>query len=227
MLFDAQQIGELHEYIDASADPELLRWWAQYAESNQRFREAKQYYERAKDHLAIVRVYCFHNQFDRAAKIVEASRRPRRGVPPREAVRDRGGHPEGDQVLPARAALQPRDPARAPARPRGGAQPERPINGAAQADDGGGGALRGARAGGARGDALRQGRPPRQGDRPLLPRRRASSTSCARSPSSCRPTPTPRCSTAAPSTSSTTGRTRRRCASSRSRASARRRSTSA
>ena len=72
MLFDAQQLGELHEYIDASADPELLRWWAQYAESNQRFREAKQYYERAKDHLAIVRVYCFHNQFDKAAKIVEA-----------------------------------------------------------------------------------------------------------------------------------------------------------
>ena len=73
MLFDAQQLGELNSYIDSTNDPELLRWWAQYSESNQRFREAVQYYERAKDHLAIVRVLCFHNKVDRAAEVVNQS----------------------------------------------------------------------------------------------------------------------------------------------------------
>lgn len=73
MLFDAQQIGELNTYVDKTADQELMRWWAQYAESNARFREALQYYERAGDHLAIVRVLCFHKKFDRAAEVVEAS----------------------------------------------------------------------------------------------------------------------------------------------------------
>ena len=69
MLFDAQQVSELNTYVDAGADKELLRWWAQYAESNARFREALQYYERADDHLAIVRVLCFHKKFDRAAEV--------------------------------------------------------------------------------------------------------------------------------------------------------------
>jgi len=73
MLFDAQQIGELNQYVDKASDTELLRWWAQYAESNARFREALQYYERAGDHLAIVRVLCFHKKFDRAAEVVESS----------------------------------------------------------------------------------------------------------------------------------------------------------
>ena len=67
MLFDAQQMSELNAYIDQANDKDLLRWWAQYAESNARFREALQYYEKAKDHLAIVRVLCFHKKFERAA----------------------------------------------------------------------------------------------------------------------------------------------------------------
>ena len=73
MLFDAQQIAELNTYVDSANDPELMRWWAQYAESNARFREALQYYERASDHLAIVRVLCFHKKLDRAAEVVEQS----------------------------------------------------------------------------------------------------------------------------------------------------------
>jgi hypothetical protein len=97
MLFDAQQIEELNVYVDHGSDQEvrgtsrrprvlrlcsransgpcldpsqLLKWWAQYAESNARFREALQYYERAGDHLAIVRVLCFHKKFERAAEVV-------------------------------------------------------------------------------------------------------------------------------------------------------------
>ena len=73
MLFDAQQLGELNAYVDQGTDKDLMRWWAQYAESNAKFREALQYYERAGDHLAIVRVLCFHKKFDRAAEVVEAS----------------------------------------------------------------------------------------------------------------------------------------------------------
>merc|ERR1719446_427831 len=76
MLFDAQQISELNAYVDKTNDSELLKWWAQYAESNARFREELQYYERAGDHLAIVRVLCFHKKYDRAAEVVEASGDP-------------------------------------------------------------------------------------------------------------------------------------------------------
>ena len=56
MLFDTQQLSDLNSYVDSQVDDkDLLRWWAQYAESNVRFKEALQYYERADDHLAIVR----------------------------------------------------------------------------------------------------------------------------------------------------------------------------
>ena len=47
--------------------------WAQYAESNARFKEALSYYEKAVDHLSIVRVLCFHNKVDRAAEVVNQS----------------------------------------------------------------------------------------------------------------------------------------------------------
>ena len=73
MLFDAQQMAELNTYIDGQNDKELLKWWAQYAESNARFKEALQYYERAGDQLAIVRILCFHNKMERAAEVVNTS----------------------------------------------------------------------------------------------------------------------------------------------------------
>jgi len=73
MLFDAQQMSQLQSYVDSSQDNELLRWWAQFAESNGQFDKALQYYERAADHLAIVRVLCFHDKLDRAAEIVNGS----------------------------------------------------------------------------------------------------------------------------------------------------------
>ena len=52
---------------------QLLKWWAQFAESNGQFDKALQYYERANDHLAIVRVLCFHGKLDRAAEVVNES----------------------------------------------------------------------------------------------------------------------------------------------------------
>ena len=53
MLFDAQQMSQLQTYVDSSKDNELLKWWAQFAESNGQFDKALQYYERAKDHHAM------------------------------------------------------------------------------------------------------------------------------------------------------------------------------
>ena len=47
--------------------------WAQYAESNGRFKEAISYYEKAADTLSIVRVLCFHNKLDKAADWVSQS----------------------------------------------------------------------------------------------------------------------------------------------------------
>ena len=126
------------------APSQLLKWWAQYAESNARFREALQYYERAGDHLAIVRVLCFHKKFERAAEVVAntnnlgaayhlAKQYEAKGVRSEHHQKQshgyvrawmiqvlRGlslpfaGHEEGDPVLSARGTLQSRDPARAP-----------------------------------------------------------------------------------------------------------------
>ncbi|KOO26905.1 intraflagellar transport protein 140-like protein [Chrysochromulina tobinii] len=73
MLFDSHQLPELKEFIDRTQDPELYTWWAQYAESNARFKEALTYYEKAADHLSIVRVLAFHNKLERAAEVVNAS----------------------------------------------------------------------------------------------------------------------------------------------------------
>ena len=68
-----QQMSQLQSYVDSKGDNELLKWWAQFAESNGQFDKALQYYERANDHLAIVRVLCFHGKLDRAAEVVNGS----------------------------------------------------------------------------------------------------------------------------------------------------------
>jgi len=73
MLFDAGQIGKLREYIDGAQEPELFKWWGQYCESSGQFDNALEYYNKAKDKLATVRVLCFHDDLERAAEIVNES----------------------------------------------------------------------------------------------------------------------------------------------------------
>ena len=73
MLLDASQMGRLQAYIDMGSDGELLTWWAQLAESNDQLDTALQYYERAEDHLAQVRVLSFRNELKGAAQVAEAS----------------------------------------------------------------------------------------------------------------------------------------------------------
>lgn len=73
MLLDASQMGRLQAYIDKGSDGELLTWWAQLAESNDQLDTALQYYARAEDHLAQVRVLSFRNELKGAAQVAEAS----------------------------------------------------------------------------------------------------------------------------------------------------------
>lgn len=44
MLYAAQQVEELQDYIDNSSDPELQRWWAHFCEANDLLAEAVEYY---------------------------------------------------------------------------------------------------------------------------------------------------------------------------------------
>lgn len=47
----------------------LRRWWAQYLESTGEMETALQFYEAARDHLSLVRVYCYCNNLQKAAEI--------------------------------------------------------------------------------------------------------------------------------------------------------------
>ena len=71
-----------HRFLRAaqpSAPPAVscaqFKWWAQYLESNGHFDDALQYYERAEDWLAIVRVLC-RQQLDKASDIINETGDP-------------------------------------------------------------------------------------------------------------------------------------------------------
>jgi intraflagellar transport protein 140 len=59
MLFHLGRIEDLNEYVMQTDDPILLKWWASYLESIDRLDKAKKYYNKAKDYLSLVRIYCF------------------------------------------------------------------------------------------------------------------------------------------------------------------------
>jgi intraflagellar transport protein 140 len=70
LLFDAQYVDDLEGYINKVGDKELLKWWAQYCESNGYFDKASHFYQRAEDNLSLVRVACYGRDFTKAAEIV-------------------------------------------------------------------------------------------------------------------------------------------------------------
>jgi len=70
LLFDANYVDDLESYINQVADKDLLKWWAQYCESNGYFEKASSFYHRAEDHLSLVRVACYNRDFQKAADIV-------------------------------------------------------------------------------------------------------------------------------------------------------------
>eukprot|EP00049_Salpingoeca_infusionum_P004465 m.79743 g.79743 ORF g.79743 m.79743 type:complete len:1348 (+) comp12578_c0_seq1:46-4089(+) len=65
---------ELEAYIKKSKNKELLKWWAQYLESNSELERAKEYYAAAGDTLNLVRVFCFFEQVDEARALVDETK---------------------------------------------------------------------------------------------------------------------------------------------------------
>ncbi|XP_050099800.1 intraflagellar transport protein 140 homolog [Anopheles aquasalis] len=63
----------LKQYMQSTADPELLRWWAQYVESSGEMEGAFKIYQRSADWFAQVRILCFIGQVNRADEIARAS----------------------------------------------------------------------------------------------------------------------------------------------------------
>ena len=62
LLQERRQSDALKEYITSSNDPELNKWMAQFCESHQKLDAALNYYEKAEDYLAMVRVRCYQAQ---------------------------------------------------------------------------------------------------------------------------------------------------------------------
>uniref|UniRef100_A0A1B6C8A4 Intraflagellar transport protein 140 homolog n=1 Tax=Clastoptera arizonana TaxID=38151 RepID=A0A1B6C8A4_9HEMI len=63
----------LESYIQKSKDPALIKWWAQYMESSGDMDLAMKHYNEAGDHLSMVRVMCFLEDFEKAAEIANNS----------------------------------------------------------------------------------------------------------------------------------------------------------
>ena len=59
MLFHLGRVDELGDYVMKSDDSTLLKWWASYLESIERFDKAKKFYSKAEDYLSLVRICCF------------------------------------------------------------------------------------------------------------------------------------------------------------------------
>jgi intraflagellar transport protein 140 len=74
MLYSVNQIEELEEYVQHSNDMTLLKWWAAYMESKERYDKARKYYSKAGDYLSLVRILCFQGEYKRAADIIQETR---------------------------------------------------------------------------------------------------------------------------------------------------------
>jgi intraflagellar transport protein 140 len=74
MLYSINQIEELEDYVQQSNDLTLLKWWAAYMESKERYDKARKYYSKAGDYLSLVRILCFQGDYKRAADIIQETR---------------------------------------------------------------------------------------------------------------------------------------------------------
>jgi intraflagellar transport protein 140 len=59
MLYTLGHIDKLEDYVHQSNDVTLLKWWAAYLESKERYDRACKYYSKAGDYLSLVRILCF------------------------------------------------------------------------------------------------------------------------------------------------------------------------
>lgn len=70
MLAKMGKLPVLERYVDGSGDGGLVRWWAQYLESEGDVDRAMAYYRRAGDTLSLVRLLCAKEDFASAADLV-------------------------------------------------------------------------------------------------------------------------------------------------------------
>ena len=73
MLFNLDRIDDLEDYVNKTEDTDMLKWWAKFLESKQRYDRANKYYARAQDYLSLVRVCCYKGDYPKAAEIVTES----------------------------------------------------------------------------------------------------------------------------------------------------------
>jgi len=73
LLFEANQMERLEEYVDQSGNAALFKWLAAYYESIGYFDQAADYYGRAEDKLSLVRVACHMDNIEHAAELVSTS----------------------------------------------------------------------------------------------------------------------------------------------------------
>eukprot|EP01002_Notosolenus_urceolatus_P015452 NODE_7_length_4446_cov_23.596543_g6_i0.p1 GENE.NODE_7_length_4446_cov_23.596543_g6_i0~~NODE_7_length_4446_cov_23.596543_g6_i0.p1 ORF type:complete len:1437 (-),score=556.32 NODE_7_length_4446_cov_23.596543_g6_i0:134-4204(-) len=76
MLYDLQRLPQLELYIQQSKDKELVKWWAQYCESNKHYDVALDCYLQAGDILSCCRLYCFLNNHEKGAELVNSHNHP-------------------------------------------------------------------------------------------------------------------------------------------------------
>jgi len=69
MMFEANRLEDLEEYIMKSEDKGLIKWWARYCESSGMFDKALECYQSAGDYLALVRVHCYRQNYAEASEL--------------------------------------------------------------------------------------------------------------------------------------------------------------
>jgi intraflagellar transport protein 140 len=70
MLFDIGRMDDLEDYVHRSEDGALLKWWAAYLESTERYDKASKYYRQSGDYLSLIRIACFKEDYESAREII-------------------------------------------------------------------------------------------------------------------------------------------------------------
>lgn len=73
LLFAGGRRDALRAFVERSTKPDVLDWWAKLCESTQDYTEAIDYYKKAGNDQALVRVLCYLERLDEAADLANAS----------------------------------------------------------------------------------------------------------------------------------------------------------
>ncbi len=76
MLLNAGELQQLEQYINASHEKSLYKWWGQYLESQGRLEEALKYYKQAEDFADMVRIAIVKGDLQKAHEICDETSDP-------------------------------------------------------------------------------------------------------------------------------------------------------